>query len=54
MMVHMASAAFDGHRDIMIRSKDTDVVVVAVWVCEQLGDRLDSLWVAFGSGLNLR
>ena len=54
MMVHVASAAMDGHRDIMIRSKDSDVVVIAVWVAEQLDGRLDTLWIAFGNGLNMR
>jgi hypothetical protein len=48
MFLHAAHAASQGHRKIMLRTVDTDVVVLAVANMQQLP--IDELWVAFGVG----
>ena len=48
MFVHAADAASRGHKKIIIRSVDTDIVVLAVYVVQQLGG--DELWLDFGIG----
>ena len=37
MFVHAADAASGGHKNIIIRTVDTDVVVLAVYVVQQPG-----------------
>ena len=53
MMVHVAHAAQHGHHKILVRTVDTDVVVLAVMVAQTLPDE-DELWVAFGTGKSFR
>ena len=53
MFLHVAHAVQEGHRKIMIRTVDTDVVVLAISCCQRLA-QLEELWVAFGTGRNLR
>jgi len=50
MMVHIADAVDKGHNSIMIRTVDTDVVVLAVAAVHTLG--IKELWVSFGTGKN--
>ena len=50
-MVHIADAVQDGHQSVMIRSTDTDVVVLAVAAVATLED-LKELWVSYGTGKN--
>ena len=50
MMVHVADAVDKGHNSIMIRTVDTDVVVLAVAGVHTLG--IKELWVSFGTGKN--
>ncbi|KAG0715349.1 hypothetical protein GWK47_012116 [Chionoecetes opilio] len=50
IMVHVADAVRQGFHKILVRTVDTDVVVLAVATVQQLG-RLE-LWIAFGSGKN--
>ena len=45
MMVHVADAVGNGHKSIMIRTADTDVVVLAVVTLS-----LEELWVSYGTG----
>ena len=47
-MVHIADAVQDGHQSVMIRSTDTDMVVLAVATLEDLKE----LWVSYGTGKN--
>lgn len=54
MLLHVAAAAYDGHRRIIVRTSDSDVVVLAVWTVTALGQRIDELWVALGAGRNFR
>ena len=41
-----------GHREMVIRTVDTDVLVLAVSVYEQLQEETEELWVDFGAGKN--
>ncbi|KAI8481116.1 hypothetical protein Bbelb_411300 [Branchiostoma belcheri] len=52
IMVHVADAAAEGFRKIMVRTVDTDVVVLAVAAVQQLGEI--ELWIAFGTGKEFR
>ena len=52
MFVHAAEATNRGHMKIIIRTVDTDVVVLAISVVHQLG--VDELWLDFGVGKNRR
>ena len=48
MIVHVADAVGTGHKSIMIRTADTDVVVLAVAAVAALS--LEQLWVSYGTG----
>eukprot|EP00058_Branchiostoma_floridae_P011619 XP_002597107.1 hypothetical protein BRAFLDRAFT_76362 [Branchiostoma floridae] len=52
IMVHVADAANEGFRRILVRSVDTDVVVLAVATVQQLASI--ELWIAFGTGKDFR
>ena len=54
MMLHAAAAMKCGHRKIAIRTVDTDVVVLAVWVVQECHGLIDELWLAFGTGKKFR
>ena len=49
----LLTAARHGHQKIMIRSVDTDVVALAVYVAQVLGPEYE-LWIAFGTGRHFR
>ena len=50
MVLHPAAAMKCGHRKILIRTVNTDVVVLAVWVAQELHEVVDKLCLAFGTG----
>jgi len=50
IFVHVKDMAQQGHTKAMIRTVDTDMVVIAVAKFLQIG--LEELWVAFGTGKN--
>ena len=50
MIVHVADAVDKGHTSIMIRTVDTDVVILAVAAVHTLG--IKEVWVSFGTGKN--
>ena len=52
MMIHVFDASLHGYRRIKIRSNDTDVVVLAVFIAQLL--QLDELWVSHGSCKQIR
>lgn len=52
MMLHLADAVYCGYRKILIRTVDTDVVVLAISVFENLA--LEEVFIAFGVGQNFR
>ena len=51
-MVHIHDAFTNGHTSIIIRSTDTDMVVLATSVVSQLG--ISELWIVFGKGKKQR
>ena len=55
MLLYVQDALQQGHKKILLRTVDTDVLVLAVAFLQQVteGEHLD-LWVAFGTGNNFR
>ena len=53
MLLHTSHAAKRGHYNILIRTIDTDVVVLAVSVAHALQSR-NELWLAFETGKSFR
>ena len=53
MLLHVSHAANHGHHNILIKTVDTDVVVLAVSVAQGLLPE-DELWLAFGTGKSFR
>ena len=53
MLLHISNAAQHGHQQLLIRTVDSDVVVLAVFAISQLPARCE-LWVAFGTGKSFR
>ena len=47
LIVHCVDAANKGHKSIMIRTVDTDVIVLAI-------ASFHKLWIAFGTGKSFR
>ncbi|KAG7158128.1 hypothetical protein Hamer_G001019, partial [Homarus americanus] len=54
MMVHAADALECGHRRVLIRHVDTDVVILAITLANERSEVLDELWLTFGIGKNRR
>ena len=54
IFLHVAAAASAGHRSIIIRTTDSDVVVLGVAAYVSLKDKMGELWKAFGVGKNYR
>ncbi|KAG0713094.1 hypothetical protein GWK47_016978 [Chionoecetes opilio] len=52
MMIHLADAVRDGFQKILLRTVDTDIVVLAVAATTKL--KIQELWVAFGTGQHFR
>ena len=53
MLLHASHTAQHGHHAILIRTVDTDVVVLAVSLAQELQPE-DKLWLAFGTGLSFQ
>ena len=53
MMLHVADAAKQG-KSVMVRTVDSDVIVLCLYVFVLLVTTLSSLWVAFGTGKKFR
>ena len=53
MMLHVQHAAQHVHHQILVRTVDTDVVVLAVMVAETLSAEVE-IWLAFGTGKKFR
>ena len=57
MFLHVADAIQSGFRKVAVRTVDTDVIVLAVVLLDKLQtltEEIIQLWVAFGTGGNLR
>ena len=52
LFVHVADAVRKGFQKVMVRTVDTDVVVLAIAMFNQIG--ADELWLAFGTRSNFR
>ena len=52
MFIHVADAIHSGYKRIILRSCDSDVLVIAIACVQDLC--LDELWIAFGSGKTFR
>ena len=52
MMLHLADAYSEGFRKFLLRTVDTDVVVLSVAAAAKL--KIQELWIAFGTGKHLR
>lgn len=52
IILHLAHASRQGHRNAYVRTVDSDVVVLAIAFFEQLN--LSKLWIGLGSGKNYR
>ena len=52
LLLHAADAAKQGYRKIMIQTVDTDVVVLAISMVQDID--VDELWVSIGVGKHLR
>ena len=54
MFLHVAAATSCGHRRIVVRTMDSDVVVLAVSAFIALENQITELWVAFGTSRHFR
>ena len=52
MILHLADAAYQGFQKILLRTVDTDVVILAVAAVAKI--EVQEVWVAFGTGQNFR
>jgi len=52
IFLHVSDAANHGYCKVMIRTVDSDVLVLAIAAVQQL--KIDELWVAFASGKSFR
>ncbi|KAK3742923.1 hypothetical protein QZH41_015294 [Actinostola sp. cb2023] len=52
ILLHVLDASLSGHRKIMIRTIDTDVVVLAISIFHVIS--VDELWISYGTGRNFR
>ena len=52
MLLHALSSSNEGHKKILIRSSDTDVLVLAVSLFQKLS--LEELWIASGTGKHFK
>ena len=53
MLLHVYHVAHHGHDKLLVRTVDTDVVVLAASVVQCLGAQVE-LWLAFGTGKHFR
>ena len=52
LLLHAADTVMKGHRKLCVRTVDTDVVVIAIAMFNEINP--DELWLAFGVGSNFR
>ena len=53
MIIHIKDIMNSGFKSVMIRTVDTDVVVLAVAHSHGLPN-VDQLWITFGTGMDLK
>lgn len=54
IFLHVAACTLAGHRRVIVRSSDSDVVVLGITAFVSLGQRIDELWIAFGARRHFR
>ena len=55
IFVHARDAVTEGHKVLMIKANDTDIVVIAISTLPSLQELgLEKLWIAFGQGTHLK
>ena len=55
IFVHARDAVTEGHKDLMIKANDTDILVIAISTLPSLQELgLEKLWIAFGKETHLR
>ena len=55
IFVHARDAAIEGSKALVIKTNDTDIVVIAVYVLPQLQEiGVETLWTAFGHGVGMK
>jgi len=52
MLLHALDASQSGLQSVLLRTVDTDVVVISIAIFHKL--KLDKLWIAFGTGNHFR
>ena len=52
LLLHALDASAEGHKKVMLRTVETDVVVLSIAMVSEIDP--DSFWIAFGVGKNLR
>ena len=52
ILLHAAECATQGFNTVMIRTVDTDLMIIACSMFQHLG--ISELWIAFGTGTNFR
>ena len=52
-MLHVAAAAHEGYNKVLIKTNDSDVVVIAISLFQKMRG-LKHLWVSYGTGSNIR
>lgn len=48
IFLHVAAATVAGHHQVIVRSSDSYVVVLAIATFVDLGQKIDKFWIAFG------
>ena len=48
LLLHALDATKHGHKKLMIRTVDADVLVIAAALCNEM--KAEELWIAFGTG----
>ncbi len=54
IILHAADAVQEGHRKIVLRKVDTDVLVLAIALAGSLQEQQVEVWIAMGTGSDLR
>ena len=53
IMVHLMHAIERGFKNFSIRTVDSDVMIILLGKFSEISDKIDDIWVTFGSGKNL-
>lgn len=54
VFLHVEGMAKQGHRKMFVWTVSTNMLVLAVWVCKELKNDIEELWVDFGAGKGMK